>query len=48
MTRGGPPAWELDMGLITLDSKKQACYKKGYKTLRLGRILWTDYLSERI
>jgi hypothetical protein len=37
MTRGGPQAWRLGMGLTALQRKKQACYKKGSMTVGPGQ-----------
>jgi hypothetical protein len=45
MTRGGPPAWGLGVGLTTPHHKKTSLLRKNHISLRYGRIPWKNYLS---
>jgi hypothetical protein len=44
MTRGGPPAWGLGVGLTTPQHKKIDMLRNIYMSLGLARILWINDL----
>jgi hypothetical protein len=48
MTRGGPPAWGLGVGLTTLHGKQTFLLGKIKQSLGPGRILWINDPSDGI
>jgi hypothetical protein len=48
MTRGGPPAWGLGMGLATPHRKKIRLLCIFYKSLGLGEFFWINNLINGI
>jgi hypothetical protein len=45
MTRDGPPAWGVGVGLTTLQHKKNKPLRIFSESLGLGQILWVNDIS---